>query len=99
MEEEISLEDLARGVVPKKDRKGKKTQPVSSKVKTNVKKMADMALGHEALSIKSLKKFNETELKMLAHAADELQESLYRVKSMIRESIPKEKMGGMITHC
>ena len=91
---EVSLEDLARGVVPKKDRKGKKTLPVSSAAKARIKRMSDLALAQESISIKSLKKFNKTELELMRKAADELQEALYRTKGMIREAMPKESPEG-----
>jgi len=98
---EVSLEDLAMGVIPKKDYKGKKTMPVSTTVKSRVKKMADIAIMQESLSIKALKKFNKTELHMMLKAADELQESLYRTKGMIREAMPKESRDGesRVAHC
>ena len=84
--EEISLEDLALGILPKKSKKGTKPEPVSTTVAANVKKMAAMALKQESMSIKALKKNNKTELKMLLKAADKLQDALYRAKEMIREA-------------
>ena len=87
---EISLEDLAMGKLPAKDGRGNKSMPVSAPVKAKVKKMADMALMQEGVSIKSLKKFNKTELKMMLRSAGKLQDSLYRMKEMIREAMPKD---------
>lgn len=85
----MSLEDLAMGKLPAK-KKGEKAEPVSDAVKANVKKMADLALKQEGMSIKGLKKFNKTELKMMLKAAGKLQDSLYRTKEMIREAMPKD---------
>ena len=93
---DISLEDLAMGKLPKKDMKGEKPMPVSDAVKAGVKKMADLALKQEGMSVKALKKFNKTELKMMLKAADKLQDSLYRTKEMIREAIPKDTGKGML---
>lgn len=88
---ELSLEDIAMGKLPMKNKKGEKTDTVSPTVKAGVKKMADMALKQEGMSIKSLKKLNKTELKLMLKTADKLQDSLYRTKEMIREAMPKEE--------
>ena len=95
MMEDISLEDLAMGKLPKKIG-GKKVEPVSDKVKAQVKKIAKMVETSEGVSIKDLKKLNSTELKLMMKASNKLQDSLYRTKEMIREAMPKEarKKGG-----
>ena len=87
------LEDLAMGNLPKKSKKGEKPEAVADKVKAGVKKMADMALKQEGLSVKALKKFNKTELKLMLKTADKLQDSLYRTKEMIREAMPQDNSG------
>ena len=90
---EVSLEDLAMGVMPKTNKKGEKPEVVADKVKAGVKQMANLALKQEGMSVKALKKFNKTELKMMMKAADKLQDSLYRTKEMIREAMPKDNSG------
>lgn len=93
MMEDISLEDLAMGVMPKKNKKGEKPEPVSSTVQAKVKKMANMALMQEGLSVKALKKLNKTELKLLCKAAGKLQDVLYRTKEQLRAAMPKDGKG------
>lgn len=89
MMEDISLEDLAMGKLPKKVN-GKKAEPVSDKVKMQVKKLAKMVTDAEGISIKDLKKLNSTELKLIMKASSKLVDSIYRTKEMIREAMPKE---------
>ena len=99
---ELSLEDLSMGILPKSNKKGEKPMEVSATVKAGIKKMADMVIKQESLSIKALKKFNKTELKLMLKTADKLQDSLYRTKEMIREALPKEKgegHEGMVSPC
>ena len=91
--QEISLEDLAMGKLPKKDNKGNKTEPMSDSVKAKIKKVATIVDNIDGMSVKSLKKYNKTELKAMLKAYDKTQDALYRAKEMIREALPKDKMG------
>lgn len=92
---ELSLEDLAMGKLPKESKKGEKPLPVSDAIKAKVKKMANMALMQEGLSVKSLKKLNKAELEVLINAADRLQDTLYRTKEMAREAGESNKGHGI----
>lgn len=93
MMEEIDLEELAMGNLPKKI-EGKKAEPVSDKVKMQIKKLAKMVTDSEGVSIKDLKKLNATELKLMMKASSKLVDSIYRTKEMIREAMPKEAKKG-----
>ncbi|RLF65348.1 MAG: hypothetical protein DRN30_04120 [Thermoplasmata archaeon] len=91
--EDISLEDLAMGVMPKKNAQGEKTEPVSAEVTAELKKMAAMVKKAESKSVASFKKYNKTELSMLIKGYNEVQDNLYRVKEMARDA-RKGKTGG-----
>jgi len=94
--EELTLEDIAMGKKPKKNRKGEKPDPVSDAVMAEIKKMAAMVKKAESKSVASFKKYNKTELKMLLKAYNEVQDNLYRIKEMARDAMPKDgKMKGI----
>jgi hypothetical protein len=90
MMDEISLEDLARGITPKKNKKGEKPEPMSPAASSEVSKMLKIIDGIDSKSVKALKKLNKTDLKALCKAAGKTQDALYRYKEMLREAMPKE---------
>ena len=90
MMEEISLEDLAMGKLPKKNNKGEKPEPLSTSTKNEVGKFAKLIDNIDGKSVKSLRKLNKTELKAVCKAAGKAQDALYRYKEMLREAMPKE---------
>ena len=84
--EDISLEDLARGIMPKKNAQGEKPEPISNEVQAELKKMAAMVKKAEGKSVASFKKYNKTELSALLKGYNEVQDNLYRVKEMTRDA-------------
>ena len=92
MMDELSLEDLAMGKLLKKNKKGEKPEPMGTSTKTEVGKFAKLIDGIDGKSVKSLRKLNKTELKVLCKAAGKAQDALYRYKEMLREAMPKEQM-------
>ena len=94
--DELSLEDLAMGKLPKTTKKGEKPAPLSKSTQLEVGKLAKIIDSIDGKSVKDLRKLNTTELKALCVAANKAQDALYRYKEMIREAKPKEKSKGII---
>jgi len=96
--EDISLEDLAMGIAPK-PKNGKKKEEVSDAVKKKVATMAKLIDNAESMSVKTMKKYNATELRFMLAAMDKVQDSMYRVKEMAREAMPKDSKKRMSGTC
>ena len=93
--EDMGMEDMAMGERPKKKmKKAEKKEPVSDAAKAKIKKIMAIVEASEGMSVKALKKFNKTELKMMCKAHQKLQDASYRIKDMIREAMPKESGKG-----
>ena len=92
--DELNLEDLAMGKLPKKNKKGEKPMPLGDKVKSKLKKVESFVNEADAASVKTFKGYNKSELKALCKAYNELQDTLYRLKDTIRAAMPKDDKGG-----
>jgi hypothetical protein len=87
MMEDISLEDIAMGIMPKKA----KDKKVSAATLASIKAIMSIIKGVEGKSIADYKKLPMQDKKALMKAYDELGDACYTAKSLIRESRTEEE--------
>ena len=87
MMEDISLEDIAMGIMPKKA-KGKK---LATSTTATIKSIMAIIEEIEGKSVSIYKKLETQDKKALRKAYEELSESCYMAKTLIRESATEEE--------
>lgn len=85
--EDISLEDIAMGIMPKKA-KGKK---LATGTTATIKSIMAIIEEIEGKSVSSYKKLETQDKKALKKAYEELSDACYMAKTLIRESATEEE--------
>lgn len=85
--EDISLEDIARGIMPAKA----KSKKLSTSTTATIKGIMTIIEELEGKSVSSYKKLETQDKKALKKAYEELSDACYMVKTLIRESATEEE--------
>ena len=85
--EDISLEDIARGIMPKKAKDKKLTTGTTATIKSIIAIIEEI----EGKSVSSYKKLETQDKKALKKAYEELTDACYTAKTLIRESATEEE--------
>ena len=88
--EEISLEDLAMGKRPKKEKC--KEKPIGKAAKARIAAFTSLQNKLDSLSVKNLEQFNEDELEAMVKAQHRLRRGLETAGDMVRTVLRRKEM-------